>query len=75
MPPRPFATSQARLVAGLRTQAALEPRFGRASAVHDLVTLSNLEARLLTAEHRIRAASQEMVSTYNRCRAGSFQTC
>jgi hypothetical protein len=74
-PPHQFATSQARLVTGLRTQAALAPRFARASATHDSVTLSNLEARLLAAEQKIRAATQEMVNAYNHCRAGRFQTC
>jgi hypothetical protein len=74
-PPPPFATSQARLVAGLRAQAALAPRFAGASAAHDSVTLSNLEARLLKAEQKIRASTQQMVNTYDQCRAGGFQTC
>jgi hypothetical protein len=74
-PPSPFAPSQEHLVAGLRSQAALAPRFERAAAAHDSVALSNLETQLLSAEQLIRAATQEMVSVANVCRAGSFRSC
>jgi hypothetical protein len=74
-PPPQFAPSQTHLVAGLRAQAALAPRFERASAAHDSVRLSNLESQLLSAERVIRTATHEMVSAYNQCRGGSFRTC
>ena len=74
-PPPQFAASPAHLVAGLRAQAALAPRFARASTAHDSVALSNLEARLLGAEGTIRTANRELVTVYNECRSASLRTC
>jgi hypothetical protein len=74
-PPAPFAPSQVHLVAGLSAQAALAPQMAHATAVHDAVTLSNLEVQTVTAETEIRAATQGMVTAYNGCQSAGFRTC
>ena len=73
--PTPFAPSQAQLVAALRAQAALAPRMAHAAAARDAAALNNLEARMLTAETGVRAATREAVDAYNRCRATKFRSC
>jgi hypothetical protein len=74
VPPPQFAASQTRLVAGLRAQAALDPRIARANARHDAVALTDLESQLQSTENTISSAAQEIVDTYNHCESDGFRT-